>query len=426
MWSIVMEPGKKYSTVVENTFHLSMATLDLETVKKADDVHTVYVETDDNPRVILCHLSKASKLFQCRLDHIFPRGTDLKFVTSATANIHMTGYLDLNEDDELYSDLESDSEDEGTQIEEKPTQGKGNKRKSEDNTSKKNKSIKLDKSNQFDKDSDDENETDDETMDFEDDSDDDDNEGLTLSDLADDDDDDDDEEDDDEDDDVDDDDDEDEEDDEDETEDIPVLTKKTKEQQKTPKKQLNGNDIKTPKKEQMTPKGQKTPLPKTPKTPKTPDANQTLVNGSTESSKKNKNKDPKAPLSGLKTKPDTPLPKDKQNQQQKLNGGVIINDIKVGDGAVAKPGKNVKVYYIGRLKSTGKVFDSMQKGPGFTFGLQRGEVIKGWDIGIAGMKVGGKRKVICPPNMAYGAKGSPPEIPPNSTLVFDVELKHVN
>lgn len=58
------------------------------------------------------------------------------------------------------------------------------------------------------------------------------------------------------------------------------------------------------------------------------------------------------------------------------------------------------MYYIGRLKSTGKVFDSMQKGSGFTFGLQRGEVIKGWDIGIAGMKVGGKRKVICPPNMA--------------------------
>ncbi|XP_060881274.1 46 kDa FK506-binding nuclear protein [Metopolophium dirhodum] len=417
MWSIVMEPGKKYSTVVENTFHLSMATLDLESVKKADDVHTVYVETDDNPRVILCHLSKASKLYQCRLDHIFPRGTDLKFVTTATANIHMTGYLDLNEDDELYSDLESESEEEGTQIE-KPVQGKGNKRKSEDNVSKKNKSIKLDESNQSDEDSDDENDSD-EIMDFEDDSDDD---GIKLSDLVSDDD-----EDEEDDDDDDEDDDEDEEDSDDESEDVPVLTKKAKELQKTPKKQLNGNDQKSPKQEQKTPKGQeKTPKGQKTPMPKTPDANQTLINGSTESSKKKKNKEPKTPLSALKTKPDTPLPKDKQNQQQKLNGGVIINDLKVGDGAVAKPGKNVKVYYIGRLKSTGKVFDSMQKGPGFTFGLQRGEVIKGWDIGIAGMKVGGKRKVICPPNMAYGAKGSPPEIPPNSTLVFDVELKHVN
>ena len=417
-----MEPGKKYSTVVENTFHLSMATLDLESVKKADDVHTVYVETDDNPRVILCHLSKASKLFQCRLDHIFPRGTDLKFVTSATANIHMTGYLDLNEDDEFDSELESESEDEGTQIEKKPVQDKGNKRKLEDNIPKKNKSIKLDENNQSDEDSDDDGESDDEIMDFEDDSDED--GGLKISDLLDDDDD---EDDDDDDDDEEDDDDDDDDEEDSDAEDAPVLTKNKKEQQKTPKKQLNGNEQKSPKKEQKTPKGlEKTPKGQKTPMPKTPDANQSLINGSTESSKKKKNKEPKTPLSALKTKPDTPLPKDKQNQQQKLNGGVIIHDLKVGDGAAAKPGKNVKVYYIGRLKSTGKVFDSMQKGPGFTFGLQRGEVIKGWDIGIAGMKVGGKRKVICPPNMAYGAKGSPPEIPPNSTLVFDVELKHVN
>lgn len=112
----------------------------------ADDVHTVYVETDDNPRVILCHLSKASKVFQCRLDHIFSKGTELKFVTSATANIHMTGiysrsnyvdiifslnnyflylgYLDLNEDD-LYSDLETETEDEETPITQKSKPAKG-------------------------------------------------------------------------------------------------------------------------------------------------------------------------------------------------------------------------------------------------------------------------------------------------------------
>lgn len=59
----------------------------------ADDIHTVYVETDESPRVILCHLSKASKLFQCKLDHIFTKGTNLKFVTTASANIHMTGII---------------------------------------------------------------------------------------------------------------------------------------------------------------------------------------------------------------------------------------------------------------------------------------------------------------------------------------------
>lgn len=74
------------------------------------------------------------------------------------------------------------------------------------------------------------------------------------------------------------------------------------------------------------------------------------IQGSAESSKKNKNKEPKTPLDGLKNKkPDTPLPKDKQNQQQKLNGGVIINDLKVGEGAVAKPGKNVSFIILNML-----------------------------------------------------------------------------
>ncbi|XP_050532094.1 46 kDa FK506-binding nuclear protein [Daktulosphaira vitifoliae] len=403
-WSIVLEPGKKYSTVVENSFRLSMATLDLKTVKNSDDVHTIYVETDNNPRVILCHLSKGSKLFQCPLNHIFLQGTDLTFVTTASANIHLTGYLEVS--DEFDSDLESDDDVEDKEIEDSPVLKKnkkeqGNKRKLEQNSPKKIKSMKLDDDNVSDED-----DSDDEVMDFEDDSDDD--EGLNVSDLLDDE-----AEEDSDDEDLDD-------EEEDDSEDEEPIKKKPKaDQQKTPKKQANGNEQKTPKKDQKTPKNQKTPLPKT------PDANQSMLNGTTESSKKKKNKEPKTPLDG-KTKPDTPLPKDKQNQQQKLNGGVIIQDLKVGDGAVAKPGKNVKVYYIGRLKSTGKVFDSMQKGAGFQFGLQRGEVIKGWDIGIAGMKVGGKRKVVCPPHMAYGAKGSPPEIPPNSTLVFEVELKHVN
>jgi len=424
-----MEPGKTYSTVVEKTFHLSMATLDMENIKMgSDDIHTVYVEIQDH-RLILCHLSKASKIYQCQLDHVFPKGTDVKFVTTATANIHLTGYLDYNEDDiDLYSDMESTSENEDVPVSKNNV--KGSKRKAEDNVQKKIKAIKLYDNNESDEDDD-----------FDDDSDDDNTEGgLRVSDLLDDEaeeSDDDgeaeesDEDDDEEEEEEDDDDDDDSESDSDEVEDEPI-NKKFK-QQNTPKKQVNGNqktpktDQKTAKVQEKTPKGQdKTPKSQKTPMPKTPDANKFQANGLTESTKKNKNKEPKTPLSGLKTKPDTPLPNNKQNQQQKLNGGVIINDLKIGDGAVAKPGKNVKVYYIGRLKSTGKVFDSMQKGPGFTFGLQRGEVIKGWDIGIAGMKVGGKRKVICPPNMAYGAKGSPPEIPPNSTLVFDVELKHVN
>lgn len=110
---------------------------------------------------------------------------------------------------------------------------------------------------------------------------------------------------------------------------------------------------------------------------------------------------------------------------QKLQGGLQVQDLKSGTGAEAKPGKKIQVYYEGRLKSNNKVFDSTKSGPGFKMSLGRGEVIKGWDIGLVGMKVGGKRRLVCPPQLAYGAKGSPPVIPPNSTLVFDVELKNV-
>lgn len=103
----------------------------------------------------------------------------------------------------------------------------------------------------------------------------------------------------------------------------------------------------------------------------------------------------------------------------------MIQDLKVGKGAEARPGKKIQVYYEGRLKSNNKTFDSTKTGPGFKFTLGKGDVIKGWDIGMAGLKVGGKRRLICPPALAYGAKGQPPVIPQNATLVFDVELKNV-
>lgn len=110
---------------------------------------------------------------------------------------------------------------------------------------------------------------------------------------------------------------------------------------------------------------------------------------------------------------------------QTLAGGVKIKDTKVGTGAFAKPGKTVVVYYEGRLQSNNKMFDSCKQGAGFNFQLGRGAVIRGWDVGVAGMRVGGKRQIVCPPGAAYGQRGSPPVIPPNSTLVFEVELRKV-
>ncbi|CEO94646.1 FK506-binding protein [Plasmodiophora brassicae] len=109
----------------------------------------------------------------------------------------------------------------------------------------------------------------------------------------------------------------------------------------------------------------------------------------------------------------------------KVFGGVMIKDTKIGEGKVAAKGKRLGVTYKGMLKN-GKVFDSnTDSNKPFHFKLGNGDVIKAWDVGFAGMKVGGKRTIVCPPKMAYGKEGAPPAIPPNSVLIFEVELCHV-
>lgn len=102
-----------------------------------------------------------------------------------------------------------------------------------------------------------------------------------------------------------------------------------------------------------------------------------------------------------------------------------IEDVKAGAGAEATSGKTVTVHYVGTL-TDGKKFDSSRdRGQGFSFRLGAGQVIQGWDKGVAGMKVGGVRKLTIPPEMGYGARGFPPVIPGNSTLLFEVELLDV-
>jgi FKBP-type peptidyl-prolyl cis-trans isomerase len=102
--------------------------------------------------------------------------------------------------------------------------------------------------------------------------------------------------------------------------------------------------------------------------------------------------------------------------------GLQYWDLKVGTGAVAGASKMVKVHYTGWLLS-GKKFDSsVDRGQPFEFELGTGQVIKGWDQGVVGMKVGGKRQLRIPPALGYGQQGAGSDIPPNATLIFDVEL----
>ena len=102
--------------------------------------------------------------------------------------------------------------------------------------------------------------------------------------------------------------------------------------------------------------------------------------------------------------------------------GLWYTDVAAGQGVEAEPGRTVRVHYTGWLPN-GKKFDSSRdRGEPFAFTLGAGQVIPGWDEGVKGMKVGGRRKLVLPPQLAYGDAGAPPDIPPAATLVFDVEV----
>ncbi len=109
-----------------------------------------------------------------------------------------------------------------------------------------------------------------------------------------------------------------------------------------------------------------------------------------------------------------------------LPSELVTNDIVVGEGPAAEAGDTVSMQYVGVVTDTGKEFDaSWDRGEPFEFELGSGSVIPGWDEGIPGMQVGGRRELIIPPNLAYGEAGSPPDIPPNATLTFVVDLQEI-
>jgi len=119
----------------------------------------------------------------------------------------------------------------------------------------------------------------------------------------------------------------------------------------------------------------------------------------------------------LKVKPEIPKP------QAPPPGTLKIVDLVKGAGAVARPGQTVTVKYVGVSYDTGRQFDaSWDRGQPFPFRLGAGMVIPGWDKGVKGMRVGGRRQLVIPPDLAYGPQGQPPVIAPNATLIFDIDL----
>lgn len=108
-----------------------------------------------------------------------------------------------------------------------------------------------------------------------------------------------------------------------------------------------------------------------------------------------------------------------------LDDGLIYEDLAVGDGAKAERGHAVSVHYTGWLTNGSKFDSSVDRGEPFEFTLGIGQVIRGWDEGVAGMKVGGTRRLVIPPELGYGARGAGGVIPPNATLLFEVDLLSV-
>nr|XP_033323023.1 46 kDa FK506-binding nuclear protein [Megalopta genalis] len=359
-WGLIMEPNKRYTQVVEKSFHVSMASLDLT----AADENLVQVMLGyDNRNYLLCSLKKGST-WQVPLDLNFQEGTKIAFTCNGQGHVHLTGYV-ISDDDMDLDELEDEEEEEEVpQLVDKKSKRKATESLKNENNAKRFKQVietECSGDEEIDLDGSDSDGSDREGEDSKVNQ----EEGENSDESGDD----------------------NEEEQEDEQNKLRPHQKDKKNKQQEKKKEdinklVNGKDTKLDQPNKQ---------------------------------KKNKGKQQQSNEQNAQSNP----------KKRLVEGGVQIEELKLGSGTLAKAGRFVSVYYVGRLKN-GKKFDSTTQGEGFKFKLGKGEVIKGWDVGIAGMKIGGKRRITIPPTMAYGAKGSPPVIPGNATLVFEVELRNVH
>jgi len=445
-WGLVIKPGKRYETEVQEPFRITKACIEPATAKDGK-VTSVYVECDNNEEFIIANLNL--KNFNEGLDLSFNEGEKICFKVDGPGTVHLTGNLlddpppgdmfdmdDSEDDSEAMEDSEEETVDAGDKIKEvSDKEAKKLKRKQEQPEVVKKKKAKVVENGDSTIDTtlgdldDTDNFAEEEDSDEDDDSDDDsDSEeanttaaDTTAADDSDDDDDDDDSS-------------------EEEEEDEKAKSKKTKEspkkkdakeEAKTPKSEKKQENGKAPKQESKTPK-QETKTPKNDsKTPKAEGKTPKQESKTPKQDVKTPKQDTKTPKQEAKTpKQDPKTPKDDtktpgKTPKRTIKGGIQVEDLKEGSGPECTQGATIGMYYEGRLKTNNKKFDGLKDGAPFKFKLGKGQVIKGWDLGVMGMKVGGKRRLTIPPKFAYGADGAPPSIPPNSTLVFDIECKFV-
>jgi len=388
-WGVTLDGGKRYSQTVDQSFHISMAAVEAsqEFEQKQKNPVSVMIE-HDNAEFVLCTLHPG-KVYQQPLDLNFTEGEEVALFLNGNGCVHLTGYLieDDQYDQPPYDDDDSmeESSDEDVPVLKEAALADDDDDSDEDDDD-------FDPNILLQSDDDDDEEESDEEVDS------------------------------------------------DEVEAAINAKRKLKAIEQGQKKKMKTSESSDEESEEDDEDDEPVPqLNKSKQSKVTPSKSDVPQNGSGDApskkkkKKKKKNKDnktdtpstPNTPAAAANAKKQgTPSTQAAATKKQVLSGNILIEDNKEGHGQVAKPGNKAHVYYIGKLEN-GKQFDSCEKGKPFMFTLGKDEVIKGWDLGIRGMKVGGRRRITVPPKMGYGKQKMGP-IPKNSTLVFDVELKAVS
>ena len=407
-WGLTLEVGKRYSQTVEKSFHISMAALTGSNNAKGRDPGPEEVWKKSNGQVtVMVEVEKASypictlqpgTIPQQALDYIFTEGEEVLFYTEGDLDVHLTGYLIDEPSPFEYSSDEESASGSNAVCSDNEQDNKKKKRKKSENESSEEEDLGT-----LISELDDLNEDNDEMV----------NVWLQRSDrhkrkkesveddgaaagssltgmLLD-------------------------NGDSEESEDddwMPGDKRKIKKKQKAEKKSKQESKNDKSKKEETDSKESSKKL-----------------NTSTSKQKKRKSCDSNEAEDENDESQDSTLNSahnEESPAQRELPGGLIVEDLAKGEGKKAKRGRQVSVYYKGCLQKTMKEFDSCLNGEPFTFRVGRGEVIKGWDMGVEGMQIGGKRRLTVPPPLGYGSKPMGSSIPPNSTLIFVVELLRVN